>query len=120
MADLMSPYAEALRTALGPDGMASFNRVHEAVLAVRDDELADALRRAERAEAVIAEHTARLIERGTQAWYRERDRARELHARDDSNPRGPWCGTCMTPWPCSTWTALDVPADGEQAGARDA
>lgn len=41
MADLTSPYAEALRTALGPNGMAYFNRVHEAVLAARDDELAD-------------------------------------------------------------------------------
>lgn len=41
-------------------------------------------------------------------------RAKALHARDDSNPLGPWCGTCTTSWPCRTWTVLDVPADGEQ------
>ncbi len=41
MADLTSPYAEPLRAALDrPNGMAYFNRVHEAVLAVRDDEVA--------------------------------------------------------------------------------
>jgi hypothetical protein len=34
-------------------------------------------------------------------------RVRELHARDDTSPHGPWCGTCMTAWPCATWAALD-------------
>lgn len=24
------------------------------------------------------------------------------HPRDDSNPHGPWCPTCTTPWPCRT------------------
>lgn len=41
-------------------------------------------------------------------------RAKALHSRDDSSSHGPWCGTCMTSWPCRTWIALDVPADGEQ------
>ena len=57
--------------------------------------------RAEQAEAAVA-------------------RARELHQRDDSNPRGPWCGTCLTVWPCATIRALDVPADGEQTGDAQA
>jgi len=35
------------------------------------------------------------------------DLARALHARDDSNPLGPWCGTCLTIWPCRTSAALD-------------
>jgi hypothetical protein len=39
-------------------------------------------------------------------------RVRAVHARDDSNPHGPWCGTCMAAWPCSTWRALD----GEETG----
>lgn len=32
--------------------------------------------------------------------------AKALHSRDDSNPHGPWCGTCTTHWPCRTWIAL--------------
>jgi hypothetical protein len=40
-------------------------------------------------------------------------RARDLHCRDDSNPLGPWCGTCSVPWPCQTWEALTEPAQGE-------
>ncbi|MCT9932424.1 hypothetical protein N5079_19675 [Planotetraspora sp. A-T 1434] len=58
------------------------------------------LERAERAEAALA-------------------RARELHSRDDSSPHGPWCGTCMTFWPCRTWIAvLDGPGavSEEQTG----
>lgn len=35
---------------------------------------------------------------------------RALHARDDSNPLGPWCGTCTGHWPCATVIALDGPA----------
>ncbi|SFK92284.1 hypothetical protein SAMN05216275_14146 [Streptosporangium canum] len=50
-------------------------------------ELAELRRRAEQAEAAIA-------------------RAEALHSPDDSNPHGPWCGTCTTRWPCRTWTAL--------------
>jgi hypothetical protein len=43
-----------------------------------------------------------------------------LHPRDDSNPHGPWCPTCLTAWPCATYRAL-VPcpartAEGEQRG----
>ena len=34
---------------------------------------------------------------------------RAEHARDDSNPLGPWCGTCIGTWPCATMTALDGP-----------
>lgn len=37
-------------------------------------------------------------------------RVRRLHARDDSSPHGPWCGTCLAPWPCRTLAALDPPA----------
>ncbi|WP_188188010.1 hypothetical protein [Nonomuraea sp. SYSU D8015] len=33
-------------------------------------------------------------------------RVREIHGRDDSNPHGPWCGTCTNVWPCATWRAL--------------
>ena len=33
-------------------------------------------------------------------------RVEALHPRDDSNPRGPWCGTCLTVWPCDTVRAL--------------
>lgn len=35
------------------------------------------------------------------------EKARKLHQRDDSNPRGPWCPTCMSAWPCWTVAALD-------------
>lgn len=35
-------------------------------------------------------------------------RGREIHRRDDSSPRGPLCGTCLTPWPCRTFTALAI------------
>lgn len=40
--------------------------------------------------------------------------AKALHSRDDSNPHGPWCGTCTTRWPCRTWTAL-LPAGNPPA-----
>lgn len=50
------------------------------------------------------------------AWQRQAERCRDdyeelafrtsavfrEHARDGSNPRGPWCGTCLTAWPCRT------------------
>jgi hypothetical protein len=39
------------------------------------------------------------------------ERVRALHVRDDSNPRGPWCNTCLTIWPCATHQALDDPTD---------
>lgn len=91
----------------------------EAVLAVRDDELADALRRAERAEAVIAEHVARLIEQAKQAWYREQDRARLAEAatarvreRLDALIADGFGAT--TPTLRDLRDLLDVPADGEQ------
>ncbi|MET8334392.1 hypothetical protein [Streptosporangium canum] len=58
-------------------------------------ELAELRRRAEQAETAIA-------------------RAEALHSRDDSNPHGPWCGTCTTRWPCRTWTAL-LPAGNPSA-----
>ena len=34
------------------------------------------------------------------------DAARTLHARNDSNPLGPWCDTCLAAWPCRTAQAL--------------
>jgi hypothetical protein len=34
---------------------------------------------------------------------------RKYHTRDDSNPRGPWCNTCLTVWPCATLAALAAP-----------
>jgi hypothetical protein len=36
---------------------------------------------------------------------------RALHERDDSNPLGPWCGTCLCSWPCGTIRTLDGPAE---------
>ena len=41
------------------------------------------------------------------------ERARALHARDDTNPRGSWCNTCLTAWPCRTFRTLDHPAPTE-------
>lgn len=63
----------------------------------------------------------------------ERDRAREtavrlenqlaavrdLHPGDDSNPAGPWCGTCLTAWPCATAQALVTPRVEHVAGDPD-
>jgi hypothetical protein len=52
------------------------------------------------------------------------ERVRTLHPRDDSNPRGPWCNTCLTVWPCATARALasesheDAPLDRFTAGLR--
>lgn len=34
-------------------------------------------------------------------------RAKECHPCDDSNPRGSWCPTCLTAWPCPTIAALE-------------
>lgn len=31
------------------------------------------------------------------------------HARNDSNPRVPWCGTCLCVWPCATHRLLSQP-----------
>ena len=65
-----------------------------------------------------------LLER-VDAAYRQRAEAFEAridvallrHPRDDSNPHGPWCPTCMVAWPCGT--ALDLTA-GTAAIAPDA
>lgn len=53
-------------------------------------------------DAIAAERRSRLT---AEAAVR---RGRELHPRDDSSPHGPWCGTCLTPWPCHTRTALTI------------
>ncbi|MDT0381400.1 hypothetical protein RM572_21820 [Streptomyces sp. DSM 42041] len=44
---------------------------------------------------------------------------RALHQRDDSNPLGPWCGTCSVPWPCRTAAALDGAQQTETAGGPE-
>lgn len=46
------------------------------------------------------------------------EKARKLHQRDDSNPRGPWCPTCTTLWPCLTATALWTETNDALPAAR--
>jgi hypothetical protein len=90
---------------------------------IRTGEMVEEMERAETAEKALRE--ALQASRGWQVTYNEevsermrvakqRDeaeaaiaRGREIHACDDSNPHGLWCGTCTTAWPCRTWTALD-------------
>ncbi|MFE9382339.1 hypothetical protein ACFYMO_03745 [Streptomyces sp. NPDC007025] len=98
------------------------------------DQAPAAWRRERYAEAITADYVdlrfvrddlavaAMAVADAEQAELRaERDRAREvavrlenqlaavraLHARDDSNPHGPWCNTCLTTWPCHTIRAIE-------------
>jgi len=75
------------RTAFGADGAAA--------AAVADLELARLAAERDRARDTAVELESQLAA------------VRDLHARDDSNPAGPWCDTCLTAWPCATARALD-------------
>ncbi|WP_031165992.1 hypothetical protein [Streptosporangium roseum] len=83
------------------DGLADLDDIITTERAIHEATIA----RAEKTEAAIA-------------------RAETLHSPDNSNPHGPWCGTCTTRWPCRTWTALlpagNPPAPRELEAARAA
>ena len=81
-------------TVLWENSLARADAVLPVVAAALTTERDDARKRAEQAEAAV-------------------QRVRDLHVRDDSSPHGPWCGTCLAPWPCRTRLAAepDRPAD---------
>jgi hypothetical protein len=65
---------------------------------------------------LVAEQEARWAKSGRIDWASRAlkaeavvERAKALHPCDDSNPRGLWCGTCLTSWPCDTFRALSAP-----------
>lgn len=124
---LRERYADAIRASALP-GL-SVQGATDAALAVRNDELERLRRELAAARAACGDAPAiaawaRAFNRAMQAEAAvDRaheaeaavERAKALHPRDDSNPRGPWCGTCLTVWPCPTIRALD---GGEQAGGN--
>lgn len=61
----------------------------------------------EAARRILDQHQQLASER--YVWQERVFAARCLHGRDDSNPHGPWCNTCLTAWPCATAVALGEP-----------
>ncbi|GAA4221477.1 hypothetical protein FHR32_005103 [Streptosporangium album] len=111
--DLRHRYANAIHYVLyGPASGSTTQRLAataaHAVLAVRDTELERASGYAERMAEMVIEKDREATQWAERLHKAEAAlvHAKALHSRDDSNPHGPWCGTCTTHWPCRTWTAL--------------